>query len=271
VKREHASEVALVVCMALAALAFASRGVAGDAPLIRLMDDAFLLRFACVLKLLFLLVGAWLALHNSARFGAGNPIRPAWLLLGLGLGATFLGQAVLAVFQLSPAAETPFPSLADAFFVLGYPLFIAALVSFGRAYDAAGYPLGTRRARWTAGAVATLAGLVVAAFVLTPIVLKPAPLLQKSLNVAYPVLDLAVLVPTILLFRASLPLRGGEVWKAWAALLAGFFFMSAGDVLFAYFQALDVTHVDPLVHVTYLLSYGFLALGVVRQSRLLAS
>jgi hypothetical protein len=178
---------------------------------------------------------------------------------------------VLACYQLSPAAKTPFPSAADAFFLLGYPFFVTALVFFGRAYEAAGYALGSRASRWTAGLIVSAVGLAVAAIVLHPILIKPAPPVEMFLNVAYPVLDLVVLVPTVLLFQASLPLRGGGVWKAWAALLAGFFFMSAGDVLFAYFQALGVTHVDPLVHVTFLLSYGFLALGVVRQSRLLAA
>jgi hypothetical protein len=65
--------------------------------------------------------------------------------------------------------------------------------------------------------------------------------------------------------------RSGEVWKVWVALLAGFFFMWAGDVLFACFDALKMQGVDPLTHAMYVLSYGFLALGVVRQHRLLAS
>jgi hypothetical protein len=270
-KRAHAAEVALLALLIVAALVFLMRGLGAGLPIVGVPGDTFLLRFACILKLGFLATGAWVAVHNAQRFGADNPIRPAWLFLGLGLAATLLGQTVLAFSQLSPSASTPFPSLADVFFLLGYPLFVAALVSFGRAYEAAGYPLGTRAARWTTGVVVATIGLVAAVIVLWPIVLKAGPLLAKSLNVAYPVLDLAVFVPTVLLIRASLPLRGGQVWKAWAAVLAGFFFMSAGDVLFAYFQALDVTGVDPLVHVTYLLSYGFLALGVVRQSRLLAS
>jgi len=270
-KRARAAELVLLALLGVAVVVFLMRGLGAGLPVVGVPGDTFLLRFACIFKLGFLATGAGMALRNAQRFGAGNPIRPAWLFLGLGLAATLLGQTVLAFSQFSPSASTPFPSLADVFFLLGYPLFVAALVSFGRAYEAAGFPVGTRAARWTTGGVVATVGLVAAAVVLRPIVLKAAPPLAKSLNVAYPVLDLAVFVPAVLLLRASLPLRGGQVWKAWAAILAGFLFMSAGDVLFAYFQVLNVTGVDPLVHVTFLLSYGFLAWGVVRQSRLLAS
>jgi hypothetical protein len=271
VKRKAPVDLALSGVMALAAAIFVLRLLDRDLSLFRTLDDTFLLRSASVLKLAFLLLGTWLAIRNAARFGADNPIRPAWLLLGLGLAATLLGQAVLACYQLSPAAKTPFPSAADGFFLLGYPFLVAALVFFGRAYERAGYDLGSSASRWMAGLLVSAVGLVVAAVVLRPILTRPAPPVEMFLNVAYPVLDLVLLVPTVLLFRASLPLRGGGVWKAWAALLVGFFFMSVGDVLFAYFQALGATVIDPLVHVTYLLSYGFLALGVTRQSRLLAS
>ncbi len=269
--RRASFDPALMGVMALATAVFALRFLDPDLGLFGVLDDTRLLRSASVLKLAFLLLGAWLALRNAARFGAGNPIRPAWLLLGLGLTATLVGQSLLARHQFSPAANTPFPSAADPFFLLGYPALILALASFGRAYQAAGYSLGSRASRLAAGLIVGAAGLAAAAVVLYPILHWAGQPVETFLNVAYPVLDLALLVPTVLLFRASLPLRGGDVWRTWAALLVGFFFMSAGDVLFAYFQALGMTAVDPLVHVTYILSYGFLALGVTRQSRLLAA
>lgn len=235
------------------------------------LSDLVLLRGAAVIKFLFLALGAFLALRLAVHFGGENPIRPAWLHLGLGLAATTLGQVCLACYQFSPSGNAPFPSVADYFFFLSYPFFILALFSFMQAYDAAGYPLGSRAQRLRLELGLAGAALVAAVVVLWPVVHAPAAAQERFLNIAYPVLDLTLLVPTILLLKASLPLRGGEVWKSWAALLAGFLFMSVGDVLFAYFSALGITKVDPLVHVTFILSYGCLALGVVRQQTLLAS
>jgi hypothetical protein len=279
-------DVGVFSVMAVAAVVFAASG-----PL-SLLSEVTLLRAACVVKLVFLATGAVVALRVTKHFGADNPVRPAWLHLGLGLAATTFGQLGLACYQFSPAAEAPFPSLADYFFFLGDPFFILALTSFAHAYEAAGYALGTRAERWRLAAIVAGAAAVVGIIVLRPVVLAPPPMPEMPLNVslpklelilaaraaqtvflniAYPVLDLILLVVTVLLLKASLPLRGGEVFKAWAALLAGFAFMSVGDVLFAYFSALKITAVDPFVHVTYVLSYGFLALGVLRQQRLLAS
>ena len=50
-------------------------------------------------------------------------MRPAWRLLAAGLLCTLLGQAALAPYQLS-GNESPFPSLADLFYVAAYPLIV---------------------------------------------------------------------------------------------------------------------------------------------------
>jgi hypothetical protein len=225
------------------------------------ISDVVSLRTAGVLKFLFLIAGGVVALRNTARLGGGNPMRPGWLHLGMGMLVTAIGQAALARYQFSPAEAAPFPSVADFFFFLSYPLFIAALVNFLKGYAAAGYPLGSARRHVALSAIAGVVGLAVVLLVLRPVMLKPgvAPLARF----------LILLVPAGLLLRASLPLRGGEVWKAWLALLTGFVFMGIGDILFAYFDALNVRVVDPLIHPAYLISYGSLALGAVRQSRLL--
>jgi hypothetical protein len=234
------------------------------------ISDVVSLRTAGVLKFLFLLAGGVVALRNAARLGGGNPMRPGWLHLGMGMLATAIGQAALARYQFSPAEAAPFPSVADFFFFLSYPLFIAALVNFLKGYAEAGYSLGSARQRAALSVLAGVVGLAVVLLVLRPVMLKPGvEPLARFLNTAYPALDLVLLLPAGLLLRASLPLRGGEVWKAWLALLTGFVFMGIGDILFAYFDALNVRAVDPLIHPAYLISYGSLALGAVRQSRLL--
>ena len=264
--KRRSADWAIYLILALATVVFLGEILA---PQTFLPAHLLWLRGACLGKLLLLVTGGVVALRVANHFGAENPIRPAWLHLGLGLLATALGQLALAFYQFSPVGEAPFPSVGDYFFFLSYPLFAASLLSFIQAYDSAGYALGTSRERWRLAAILGAVAVVIAAIVLRPILVAPAEPLARFLNVAYPLLDLVLLVPTILLLKASLPLRGGEVWKAWAALMAGFLFMSTGDVLFAYFQALNVHAVDPLVHVMYLSSYGALTLGVLRQRRLL--
>lgn len=222
------------------------------------------------LKLVYLAAGAAWAFQCRDRLEAGNPARPAWFLLSLGLLSTFVGQLSLAPAQLV-RNETPFPSVADVYFVLSYPLLIAALVVLLKAYREAGFPIGSTGER-----VAILAGVgaiaaIAAVLVLRPVAATSGPALDRVLTVAYPVLDLVLLLPLALLLRVALRLRGSHAGEVWLLLLGGFVCLAAGDICFAYFQALGEAHLDPFVHGTYILSYGLMAGGAHRQLELLRS
>lgn len=227
-----------------------------------------MLVLASALKLSYLLGGTVFAFQCRDLLEPGNPARPAWLLLSLGLLSTFAGQLCLAPFQLA-RNESPFPSVADMFFVLAYPLLVAALLVLLHAYREAGLPVGS--AAETAGILAGvgLVALVVVLAILRPVAAAGGDLLDRILNVSYPVLDLVLLFPLALLLRVALRLRGSRAGEVWLLLLGGFVFLCAGDVCFAHFQSLGEVHLDPYVHATYLLGYGLIAGGAHRQLELL--
>jgi len=225
-----------------------------------------LLALAALLKLAALLLGAVWAFACRDRLDADNPARPAWLLLALGLLSTFAGQLCLAPFQLV-FGETPFPTSGDIFYVLAYPFLIAALLVFLNAYREAGLPLGAPQER-----VALLVGIaVIAVVILRPVGAPPGPMLDRILTIAYPALDLVLLVPLVLLLRMALRLRRSEAGEVWLLLLSGFVFMCAGDICFAYFQSLGEEHLDPFVHATFILAYALVAGGARRQLRILTA
>jgi hypothetical protein len=225
-----------------------------------------LLALAAVFKLVYLLAGAVWAFACRERLEPGNPARPAWFLLSLGLLATFAGQLCLAPYQLV-FGETPFPSPGDIFYVLAYPFLIAALLVFLNAYREAGLPMGSLAER-----AALVAGVgVVAVVILRPVAATPGALLDRILTIAYPALDLVLLVPLVLLLRIALRLRGGRAGEVWLLLLTGFVFLCAGDICFAYFQSLGEEHLDPFVHATFILAYALIAGGAHRQLRIFQS
>ncbi len=240
------------------------------APGSALYTDVFnthrLLALAAVFKLAFLLLGAVWAFGCRDRLEPDNPARPAWFLLSLGLLLTFAGQLCLAPFQLV-FGETPFPGPGDIFYVLAYPFLIAALLVFLNAYREAGLPMGSLAER-----ALLVAGVgVVAVVILRPVAATPGPLLDRILTIAYPALDLVLLVPLVLLLRMALRLRGSHAGEVWLLLLSGFVFLCAGDICFAYFQSLGEEHLDPFVHATFILAYALIAGGAHRQLRILKS
>jgi hypothetical protein len=254
-----------------ATLLFLAWGAAPTAPVFStVLSPSRLVAVASVAKLALLALSAHWSRRAWQTIDADNPVRPAWALLGLGMLANVLGQAALAPYQLT-GRPTPFPSVADVFYTLAYPLIAAAFVAFVRAYEEAGYPMGSRAERIVLVAVTSLAGALMCVVVLRPVVEATMPPLEKALSAAYPVLDVVLLIPLALLLRTTSRFRGGSVGTAWFVVLAGFVFMCAGDVLFAYFTALGRTGLDPFVHAAYIVSYGFIAAGLGRHRGLIAS
>jgi hypothetical protein len=229
-----------------------------------------LLALAAALKLVYLLAATAWAFQCRDRLDAGNPARPAWFFLSLGLLATFVGQLSLAPFQLA-RNETPFPSSADIYFLLSYPFLIAAFLVLLNAYREAGFPVGSVAERVAILALVGIVGAVVEVHILRPVLAVGSPLLERILTVAYPILDLVLLLPLALLLRVALRLRGSHAGEVWALLLSGFVFLGVGDICFAWFQSLGAQHLDPFVHATFILAYGLVAGGAHRQLHLLRS
>jgi hypothetical protein len=246
--------------LAVAAL-FAVRTFAGDAALYRsVLTDPTLVRAAAVCKLALLALACLHATQTCGRLDRGNDARLPWLLLALALGLFTLGQSILSAYQLA-VAKSPFPSPADALFLAAYPLLLASFVRFGRAYRRSGLPVGPFWQHAAIAATVLVAGALAAGPLLRPVLAAPGTRLEHALNVAYPAFDLVLLIPLAILVRIAWPFRGGAIFRAWALLLAGTVGMCAGDLFFAWFSMLDASHLDPLVHGSYLVAYTCLAWG----------
>jgi hypothetical protein len=266
-KRQPLFLFVLTACAAMAAI-YIGRLAFGSAPLFaHALNDRTLLIAGGWTKLLALTVAAVFAVRSAMLLGGGNAARTPWAMLAGGLGALSLGQATLVYFQTFRHVS-PFPSVADVWFVIAYPLLIAGVIAFIVAYARSGFPMdGTAAAFIVLG----LGAVAVAWPLLRPIVHSSDAALPKALNVAYPALDLILLVPVVVLLRITSRFRGGAVWHIWLALLAGFVFTALGDILFAYFTTLGFTRLDPAVHAMYLVAYGGLAAGAMVQRRLLTA
>jgi hypothetical protein len=221
-------------------------------------------------KLLLLALAAFGALKSAVGFEADNPMRGTWRMMAAGLACFTAGEGVIVIYEAVLRLPTPYPSAADMFFVAAYPLFFGAMTRAIRAYRESGYPIGTGRERAVTGAIVGGVAVLVA-FTLKPLLSASAASQAMVLNLAYPILDLAVFIPVVILLGIAFRFRGGEVWKVWAGLLAGFLLQSAGDVLFAHFTATGQEILNPLSEVMFLLSYAALARGAIGQYQLLRS
>ncbi|MBW2460709.1 MAG: hypothetical protein JRH11_03620 [Deltaproteobacteria bacterium] len=223
------------------------------------------MRYAAALPKLAALLGGAVAAYACAQgFDEASPPRRAWSLMTLWLGTWLVAQSMLGYYQLILSDAAPFPSAADALFMVGYPAMIVAVLVFIRTYVATGM-FGETRDHAAAAFIAAVPLCVAAVLILSPVLASGGEALELALNVAYPALDLFAMVPTIVLLRITLKLRGGSLFWVWTLICAGLVFMVIGDLLFGYFELLGLGFLEPLLDLCYIASYAFIARGVYQQ------
>jgi hypothetical protein len=223
-------------------------------------------------KLLPQVLGAIWAGQCARHYGEGTAARRSWWMMSAWLACWGAGQLVLATYVVVIHTPPPVPSIADALFFLGYAFVIVALFGFVSAYRASGFATGGG-VRESAVITAVLCAVfaVVGAQVLLPIWVAPTPLSERLVNVGYPAVDLVTLIPAAIVLAITLRFRGGQVWRVWAALLAGIGFATGGDILFADTSPGNALALGPLADLTFTLGYTLCAYGARLQRELVSA
>lgn len=229
-----------------------------------LTGDGELLTVTALTKSALLLTAAVFATLTASGFGKKSPTFSGWTLFAIALWGYAAGQLSLAYYQLVERIATPFPSLADLFFVPGTALLIVALIVLLRAYLASDL-FGLRFADLAPVLAGSLVLAAVAGWLLLgPIDASSGITLTWVLGAFYPISDIVLLVPTVLLLRLAWRLRGGRVWAVWGSLAAGFLLFMFGDVCFVFMDA-GHEELGPAVDWLYIASYAAVARAAVVQ------
>lgn len=154
-------------------------------------------------------------------------------LLTAGLACFTLGELIFFYFQY--IAETdPFPSVADVFFILGYPLIFWALVK----------EVKHNKVSWRDFSKKMLALIILFCLALTAFVAyfgiylaydADATLIENVVAMAYPVGDLILIVPIFLILKVAVDFKGGKLFYSWMMIFIALLGLLAGDILFAIF------------------------------------
>ena len=146
-----------------------------------------------------------------------------WLVLAAAQASFLIADAIWYGYNYLDPNGVPFPSIADAFYLLGYPLLAAGLLMFIRARQP--------RYRLTAAIDAVLIGLA-AVLVLWLLVIdgvihaETIPLAERLVTIAYPVGDALVMAAA-----AYLLLTGRNGRRSLYLLVASLGAMLIGDVI----------------------------------------
>jgi len=188
------------------------------------------------------------------RWGTGGMMGTARLGFFLGMFLWFLGELGWTVFEVIMNVPIPYPSLADVFYLCGY---LPVAVGVMRLLSVFKNQIDRKRilvAIFTAVVVAGLTGV----FVLQPLLVESTDLLSGFLDIAYPILDLVILMPCLLVM---LTFSGGSMAKSWLWITFGLALTTLADLLFIHGTLTGWYYSGHPAELPYLWGYVCLGLG----------
>ena len=155
-----------------------------------------------------------------------RPASPAcWWLLALGVAMMAAGDLAWEFYERALGIEAPFPSIADALYLGGYPILTAALLGLSHRRSR-----GSERGLLIDGAIIGISyGVAAWFFFLEPSMRDPSyPLVERLISAAYPGMDVLVVAAAALVL-----LTPGARSPAFAFLTGGVAIYIAADIFYA--------------------------------------
>lgn len=191
---------------------------------------------------LFFTLGLTLRRRAKERFSM------MWLFFTLGLALWFLGETGWAIYTLLLGVETPYPSVADVFWLSGYiPLFMA-LYLYVKIFESA----ISRRMLALSVATTLISAVFVSATLMAPILGAEEDLVTSIIDFAYPLFDLVLFSAA---FLGLLIFLGGRMERSWLLINGGILSNALADVLFSYTVAQGIYYSGHLLEILFHLGY----------------
>lgn len=184
------------------------------------------------------------------------------LCLALGVAAWAVGESLWSYYDFVAGVD-PFPSIADFFYILAYPLFFLALV----------FPLSTEKISWQKLDPLVLFFLSVAFVLLSFLVIyfgvylayqPDLPWIKNTFAIGYGLGDLILLITCLMILLLAWELRKGTLAAPWLYFFCGLIAILVADILFALFGSQYELKLWPYYSVTdslWVLGYLYLVLS----------
>ncbi|MFP5316833.1 MAG: ATP-binding protein [Acidimicrobiia bacterium] len=191
------------------------------------------------------------------RMPAGDRRPMFWFTSALTL--YLIGDLFFYWFLLVERADRPFPSIADAFYLADLPIFIWSMVLFIRRQ----HPTRDMASLIDASIVATATGMLAWVYIIRPsVVSSNAPVLERAIGMAYPLLDVLLLT-----MAARLLLLGARRPPAYVFLAVAILCLTAADALYNFLNVLPglPLNIEPY-YVLWMVWYLFAAVALLHPS-----
>lgn len=212
------------------------------------------------------LLGGVYGLVMASRWnGFRSTVGKAVIFLSLGLVTWGLGMVIWLYFNIILGVEIPYPSLADAAFIISWPLW-----TVGAAYlsIATGVRFGLEGLRGKIGLVIVPFAIIAFSYYFLVILARQGVLstydssVKTFFDLAYPIGDIVVLTIALLVFGLSYKYLGGIFKAAIYLILAAFIVNYFADFTFSYTTTIGTYYNGSLADVLFVTSMTLLSSGV---------
>lgn len=198
-----------------------------------------------------------ISLYNFSRYKTVGKHGIAWLFFMIGCASWFIAESTWVVYELVLDID-PFPSSADIFYVMGYPM----MFIFMRFYLEPVKKAITRKIACSSIAIAVIVLLPTVYFTVSDDFDIDGDLLEQVLLITYPILDVIILAPAIM--GLMLFFRGG-VNFSWTMILLGILMMAVGDTAFYFTDMNEEYFTGHPIEISYYWAYLLLIFGTYNQ------
>jgi diguanylate cyclase (GGDEF)-like protein len=240
------------VSLARSAWGFAAAGAVALIAIHRLLPEASLEQ-----SLLYDAIGGLAVFGILVGVVLNRPSRRApWVLIALGQALFVIGDVLWVYYE--QIGESPFPSMADAFYLGGYPFMAAGLALLIRRRLGG----GDRAGLIDAAILTTAAGMLTWVYIMVPALLgaELTPL-ELAISAAYPLADILLIG-----VATGLMTTPGARTPAFGMVVASLLILLVADQIYQ-FQTLEGTYVaGGPIDTLYLVSYAAIAIGALHPS-----
>ncbi|HNX65578.1 MAG TPA: hypothetical protein PKH02_01775 [Bacteroidales bacterium] len=208
------------------------------------------------------------------KFQEWDFTKTSWLMIHTGIALYFIAEityGVLEVFEIVDM-DVAFPTIADYIWAIGYIPIVVGLLMMFTGYLKSGLPMGHTKLYCCVAPLVLILLSVVFYFLLIPIFRDPESSgLVKFFYIFYPVADLFIVIPAVLLMYITHLFGRGIISKPWKYLAFGFMLFTVGDLLYAYLDWMGKYESGNLIDLGWNVGYLLIALAAVYQTELLES
>ncbi len=220
---------------------------------------------------LFAIIGMVSAVN---AFKVMDSAKRSWILLMTGIFFFFIADTMYAVMEsiVKLNMDEMFPSAPDIFYILAYIPIGLSMFMFLNNFKKSGMPFG----KWKPVLIPAFTAMLIVVLVMVKFVFIPivndteTSFLAKLVYFFYPLADMIVLIPAIILVYVMSLFGAGLFSRPWQLIALGFILLAAGDLIYAYMSWSSSYSSGGILDMTWNFAYILFAVGALYQRKIVA-